>query len=113
VIVLPGSGVGDRDGVVAGVATLGQLAGAIADAGFIAVRFDKRGYGQSGGRAESATLNDFAEDAISVMKWLSARKDVDPKRIAVAGHSEGAWVALLAASREKRLPGWLRSRHRR
>jgi len=102
VILLPGSGVGDRDGVAAGVPTLGQLAGAIADAGFMVVRFDKRGYGQSGGRAESATLNDFAEDGIAVMKWLAARRDVDPKRIAVAGHSEGAWVALLAAAREKR-----------
>lgn len=103
VILLPGSGVGDRDGVASGVPTMGQLAGAIADAGFVAVRFDKRGYGQSGGRAESATLNDFAEDGIAVMKWLAARRDIDPKRIAVAGHSEGAWVALLAAAREKRL----------
>jgi hypothetical protein len=103
VILLPGSGVGDRDGVAFGVPTLGQLAGALADAGFLAVRFDKRGFGQSGGRAESATLGDFADDALSVMKWLAARRDIDPKRIAVAGHSEGAWVALLAASREKRI----------
>lgn len=102
VILLPGSGVGDRDGVTAGVPMLGQLAGVIADAGFIAVRFDKRGYGQSGGRAESATLNDFADDAIAVVKWLEKRRDIDPKRIAVVGHSEGAWVAMLAAGREKR-----------
>ena len=105
VILLPGSGVGDRDGVTAGVPTLGQLAGAIADAGLVAVRFDKRGYGQSGGRAESATLNDFSEDAVAVMKWLAARRDIDPKRIAVVGHSEGGWVALLAAAREKRFAG--------
>jgi dienelactone hydrolase len=103
VILLPGSGVGDRDGFAAGVPTIGEIAGAIADAGFMAVRFDKRGYGQSGGRAESATLNDFADDATAVRKWLAARKDVDDKRIAIAGHSEGAWVALLAASRDKRL----------
>jgi uncharacterized protein len=102
VILLAGPGVGDRDGVMAGVPMIGQLAGAIANAGYIAVRFDKRGYGQSGGRAESATLNDFADDAIAVMKWLEKRRDVDPKRIALVGHSEGAWVALLAASREKR-----------
>ena len=31
------------------------------------------------------------------------RKDVDPKRIAVVGHSEGAWVAMLAAAKERRL----------
>jgi dipeptidyl aminopeptidase/acylaminoacyl peptidase len=105
VILLPGSGVGDRDGVTAGVPMLGQLAGAVADAGLVAVRFDKRGYGQSGGRAESATLNDFADDAIAVMKWLERRRDIDPKRIAVVGHSEGAWVALLAAARERRFAG--------
>jgi pimeloyl-ACP methyl ester carboxylesterase len=103
VILVPGSGVGDRDGVIAGVPILGQLAGALADAGFVAVRFDKRGYGQSGGRAESATLGDFADDAIAVQKWLASRRDIDPKRIAIAGHSEGAWVALLAASRERRI----------
>jgi uncharacterized protein len=105
VVLLSGSGVDDRDGYALGIPTLGQLAGALAEAGFIAVRYDKRGYGQSGGRAESATISDFAEDARGVVKWLSNRKDVDPKRIALVGHSEGAWVALLAASREKRIAG--------
>ena len=103
VIVLAGSGVSDRDGVVQGVPTLQQLAGAIAESGMMAVRYDKRGNGQSGGRSESATLTDFAEDARAVVRWLEKRPDVDPKRIAVVGHSEGAWVGLLAASREKRI----------
>jgi pimeloyl-ACP methyl ester carboxylesterase len=105
VVLLTGSGVGDRDGLAAGVPTLGQIAGALADAGFLTVRYDKRGYGQTGGRAESATLADFAEDARSVVRYLDKRKDVDPKRIVVLGHSEGAWVALLAASREDKIAG--------
>jgi hypothetical protein len=100
VVVLSGSGVGDRDGIAAGVPTLGQLAGALADAGFLVVRYDKRGYGQTGGRAESATLGDLAEDARDVVRYMSRRKDVDPKRIALVGHSEGAWVALQAAARD-------------
>ncbi len=104
-ILLSGSGVGDRDGFALGVPTLAQLAGAIAEAGIVAVRYDKRGYGQSGGRAESATLSDYAEDARAIVKWLSARKDIDPRRIAFVGHSEGAWTALLAASRERRVAG--------
>lgn len=103
VILLAGSSVGDRDGFALGVPTLQQLAGAIADAGFLAVRYDKRGFGQSGGRAESATIQDYAEDVRAVVRWLLQRKDVDPKRIALVGHSEGAWVALLAAEREKRI----------
>lgn len=103
VILLAGSGVPDRDGYAAGIATLGQLAGTIADAGFLAVRYDKRGFGQSGGRSESATLQDYSEDVRAVVRWLRSRKDVDPKRIAVVGHSEGAWVGLQAAARENRI----------
>lgn len=103
VILLAGSGVGDRDGFAFGVPTLGQLAGALADAGFLVVRYDKRGYGQSGGRAESATISDYADDARAVVRWLLDRKDVDPKRIAIVGHSEGAWIGLLTAAREKRV----------
>ena len=103
VILLAGAGVNDRDGQSNGVSTLGQLAGAIAKAGYLVVRYDKRGYGQSGGRSESSTLTDQAEDVRSVVKWLNERKDVDPKRIAVVGHSEGAWVAMIAASKERKL----------
>jgi hypothetical protein len=86
-----------------GIPTLAQLAGAMASAGFLAVRYDKRGFGQSGGRAESATIQDYAEDVRAVVRWLLQRKDVDPKRIALVGHGEGAWIALLAAAREKRI----------
>jgi uncharacterized protein len=105
VVLLSGSGVNDRDGVAAGVPTLGQIAGALADAGYMSVRFDKRGYGQTGGRAESATISDFAEDTRAVVRYLDKRKDVDPKRIIVLGHSEGGWVALLAASRDDKIAG--------
>ena len=101
VILLSGAGADDRDGAIAGVPILGELAGVLADAGFLAVRYDKRGYGQSGGRAESATLGDYADDAISVFRWLRERRDVDRDRIAIIGHNEGAWAALLAATRER------------
>src|SRR5205823_8942390 len=88
VVLAGGSGGGDRDGFVAGVPILGQIAGALADAGFIVIRYDKRGMGQSGGRAEAATLADYADDLRAAVKFLEARKDVDPKRLAVVGHGE-------------------------
>jgi pimeloyl-ACP methyl ester carboxylesterase len=103
VVLVGGSGPTDRDELVHGIPILGQIAGALADAGFIVVRYDKRGIGQSGGRSESASLNEFTEDVRGAVKWLADRKDVDSKRIAVVGHSEGGAVALMAAARDKRI----------
>jgi fermentation-respiration switch protein FrsA (DUF1100 family) len=103
VILVSGQEAPDRDSLAAGVPAMSQLAGAIAGAGFIAVRYDNRGTGQSGGRTESATLTDYADDTRAVLKWLTARKDVDPKRVALVGHGGGAWIAMLAASREKKV----------
>jgi pimeloyl-ACP methyl ester carboxylesterase len=103
VVLVAGSGPADRDSVAFGIPILGQIAGALAEAGFIVVRYDKRGIGQSGGRAEAASLADYAEDVRAVIRMLADRKDVDPKRIAVIGHSEGGLVALMAAAKEKRI----------
>lgn len=100
VVLLSGQNATDRDSVIAGVPLMAQIAGALADAGIVSIRFDKRGFGQSGGRAESATLTDFAEDARTVVKYLADRKFVDAKRIGILGHAEGAWVAMLTAGRE-------------
>lgn len=97
VVLLSGSSPTDRDESIAGIPIFAQLAGAIADAGFFALRYDKRGVGQSGGRPDAAALTDFAEDARAAVRFLSERKDVDRRRIAVIGHSEGGWIALLTA----------------
>ncbi|HEY2904935.1 MAG TPA: alpha/beta fold hydrolase [Vicinamibacterales bacterium] len=105
VVLVSGSGPNDRDEQVAGIPVLGQLASAIADAGFMVLRYDKRGVGQSGGRAESAGLQDYVEDLRGAVKLLSERKDVDAKRIAIVGHSEGGLVAMLAAAKEKKVAG--------
>lgn len=103
IVLVAGSGALDRDEVVAGIPVFGQLAAALADAGFFVVRYDKRGVGQSGGRAETATLADYADDLVHVVRYVAERRDVDPRRITVVGHSEGAWVAMLAAAREKKI----------
>jgi pimeloyl-ACP methyl ester carboxylesterase len=103
VVLVGGSGPTDRDSLAFGIPIFGQIAGALADGGYIVVRYDKRGIGQSGGRAESASLADYAEDVRAVVKLLSDRKDVDPKRIAVVGHSEGGTVTLMAAAKDKKI----------
>ncbi len=90
----------DRDETIGGIPIFGQLADALADAGVLVLRYDKRGLGQSGGRPEGASLGDYATDVRAVVSYLEDREDVDDDRIAVLGHGEGGWIALQAASRE-------------
>lgn len=104
IVLIGGSGPADRDELVFGIPIFGQLAGAIADAGFITLRYDKRGVGQSSGRLESASFREYADDARAAVKVLAERKDVDPKRIVAIGRSQGGLVALMAA-KDKRVAG--------
>jgi uncharacterized protein len=103
VILVSGSGPTDRDESEFGIPIFGQIADALANAGFMVLRYDKRGVGQSGGRTEVARLEDFADDARAAVKTISERKDVDRNRIALVGHSEGGWIAMLTAAKEKRV----------
>jgi pimeloyl-ACP methyl ester carboxylesterase len=93
----------DRDEIVAGIPVFAQLATSLADAGFVVVRYDKRGTGQSGGRQDVATYDDFSADTRAVIAYLLKRKDVDPKRIGLIGYGEGGWIALSTATKESRV----------
>ncbi len=102
VLLVSGWGAPDRDGTFGGVPVLGQLASTLADAGFLVARYDRRGTGRSGGRPESAGVEEYAEDARRMVRYLDDRDDVDRDRITVVGHAEGGWPAMLAAARERR-----------
>jgi alpha-beta hydrolase superfamily lysophospholipase len=103
IVLVAGSGPVDRDALVAGIPIFTQLAGDLAKRGYMVLRYDKRGVGQSGGRTETATLQDYADDLVAIVRWLERRDDVDDNRLAVVGHSEGGAIAMLAAGRDKRI----------
>ena len=103
VVLVGGSGSIDRNEPVIGVPVYAQIAGALADAGYLTVRYDRRGTGESGGRTEAATLSDYADDIVAVVRYVEKRKDADRKRIAVVAHDDGVWTAMLAASRSSRI----------
>lgn len=105
VLLVGGTSPADRDQVIDGVPVFAQLAGALADGGHIVLRYDRRGTGQSGGRTDTATLADYADDARAAVKWLARRGDVNDRQIVVVGHMDGGPVALLAASTDKAIDG--------
>jgi pimeloyl-ACP methyl ester carboxylesterase len=103
VVLVSSSSNSDRDEIVAGIPIFAQLGTALADAGFVVARYDKRGTGQSGGRPESATYDDFSADVRAVLTYLAKRKDVDPRRIALVGYGEGGWIAMATAIKDDRV----------
>jgi uncharacterized protein len=75
-----------------------SLASTLAKAGYVTLIYDKRGVGQSEGvYVETPDMNIPAGDLVEAVNYLATRKEVDKKRIGVYGHSQGGWVAPLAA----------------
>ena len=101
VVLITGSGPQDRDEVVAGFAIFRLLSDHLTRQGVAVLRYDDRGVGGSTGSVSSSTTSDFAGDALAGLARLSEHPDVDPARVGFVGHSEGAVVASLAASRSE------------
>jgi pimeloyl-ACP methyl ester carboxylesterase len=101
VLIASGSGPLDRDSNYrrARFDVAHQLAVALADAGLASFRYDKRGVGESPGDWRAAGLHDNVDDLGRARDALAARPEVDPARIVLAGHSEGAILAAALAAR--------------
>ena len=106
IALLGGSGADTRDGDLqpewpAGTpglpapGTLRRIAHHLAGAGVATLRWDRRGFGSSGGTAEDSDYDSDLEDALAGVAWLRARPEINPARVAVAGHSAGALTACL------------------
>jgi len=77
----------------------GTLRRALTAAGLATLVLDKRGTGASEGDWLTASLDDATADARAALELLRSRPEVDPARVLVLGHSEGAIHATrLAAS---------------
>jgi len=70
-------------------------------AGFAALIWDKRGVGKSRGDWRTATLDDFAGDAVAAIEQLRSIPEVDAGRVGIHGHSQGGTLAPLIATRAR------------
>ena len=98
VVLVTGSGPQDRDETLFGHKPFLVLADHLTRQGIAVLRYDDRGVGKSTGKFKGATTQDFATDAAAAVAYLHARKEIDPKRVGVAGHSEGGVVAPIVAA---------------
>jgi dipeptidyl aminopeptidase/acylaminoacyl peptidase len=107
VIIIGGSGPFDRNGDVdpkssedlALSSTYRDIAEALSQEGFVTLRYDKRGIGNSTGEG-----GDFPEPSLrdleAAVAFLKNNPSVDPKRIALVGHSLGGLWALMEAAED-------------
>lgn len=98
-VLLTGSGAQNRDEELFGFKPFKIIAEHLADHGVAVLRYDDRGIGGSSGSVVTSTTEDFAGDALAAVTLLRGRADIQPRRIGLLGHSEGALAGVIAASR--------------
>ncbi|MEZ4506758.1 MAG: alpha/beta fold hydrolase [Thermomicrobiales bacterium] len=102
-LIISGSGATDRDGVSSGLplGTNRNLAITLAEAGIPSLRYDKLGSGQTGlgSHADPSSVDYqlFLQEASDAAAYLAEQPGVDPTRLIIVGHSEGALFALALA----------------
>jgi putative phosphoribosyl transferase len=72
------------------------IASALVDHGIAAVLFDLSGHGESSSDPREG-IDAYVDDLAAVAEWTLAQPEVDGERLAIAGSSLGAVVALQAA----------------
>jgi uncharacterized protein len=102
VLLVHGSGPVDMNETVApGVEPFWQISQFLSERGFAVLRYDKRGVGPVGPTNytildanvwSNATFHDLKNDAARALNVLIEQPEVDPSKITLIGHSEGAII---------------------
>ena len=71
--------------------------------GYVTMRFDMRGCGESDGEFGRIICLEQVEDTKAAHAWLAGRPEVDPERIGALGSSFGAAVAVYTAGVHDRI----------
>ena len=101
VLLITGSGTQDRDETILGHKPFLVIADALAKKGIAALRVDDPGAGGSTGDVKNATVESHARDALVGIAFLKTQPGIDPKRLAILGHSEGGIIAAIVASQSE------------
>lgn len=69
--------------------------------GIAALIYDKRDVGDGPDGVSRVDLRDLAGDALAAVEMLKRRAEINPRQIGLWGHSQGGWVAPIAAAQSK------------
>jgi pimeloyl-ACP methyl ester carboxylesterase len=109
VVLVHGSGPQDRDETVIANKPFRDLALGLATRGIAVLRYEKRTFGQNAASLRDPANITFDEetvdDAIAAVRLLLRTGGVNPARVFVVGHSQGAMAAPRIAEREPRVFG--------
>jgi len=75
--------------------------------GFAVLLFDKPGVNKSTGDWKRQSFLDRSDDVLAAITFLRSRPDTNGGTIGVVGHSQGGWIAQLAAARAKDMVSFL------
>ena len=98
-MLISGSGQQNRDSELFGHKLFAVIADHLTKNGYIVLRADDRGMGQTTGKLATATTADFAQDAEHGINYLKKRTEVDNSKIGLVGHSEGGMIAEMIAAK--------------
>jgi alpha/beta superfamily hydrolase len=76
-----------------------EIAEYLAEKGIASLRVDDRGAGKTTGNMAKSTGKDFVKDIMSGVEFLKNRKEINPKKIGLIGHSEGGCLAPEVAAK--------------
>ena len=102
VLLIMGTGSLDRDGNGFGFKSnlYKDMSDMFVEMGCVCIRYDKRGTHESSGDVKTSGLYDLVDDAAQVIHYAKKLDYVDPERVVVCGHSEGAMIATLLTKSE-------------
>jgi uncharacterized protein len=99
VVLITGSGPQDRNETLLGHQPFLILSDYLTRRGIAVLRADDRGVGGTSKGSENDTSENYMGDTLAGVEFLKTRKEIDPKKIGLVGHSEGGMIAPMAAAR--------------
>ncbi len=102
-LLISGAGPQDRDGKQGVFSLYRLIAEKLSTNGVAVLRYDDRGFGKSSTPKVPTTYRDLINDSKAALEYLRSRKEIDPDRIVLIGHSEGGSTASLIASDDSKI----------